>query len=81
MWLQEYQRGEERREELKQQIALTATRLLQDPEQHARDLTALVQLARDRDEMVSSACIFSGCSADAARSGSPAFVSLLLLVA
>jgi hypothetical protein len=51
--LQEYQRTEERREELKQQIALLATRLLQDPEQHVRDLTVLLQLARDRDELVS----------------------------
>lgn len=51
--LQEYQRAEERREELKQQIALLATRLLQDPEQHVRDLPVLVQLARDRDELVS----------------------------
>ncbi|EIE19958.1 hypothetical protein COCSUDRAFT_44354 [Coccomyxa subellipsoidea C-169] len=57
--LQEYQRGEERREELKQQIALTATRLLQDPEQHARELTALVQLARDRDELVARLAMLS----------------------
>lgn len=43
---------EERREELKQQIALAAMRLLQDPEQHLRDLTSLVDLARGRDELV-----------------------------
>lgn len=50
--MQEYQKVEERREEVKQQIALAAMRLLQDPEQHLRDLTALVDLARDRDELV-----------------------------
>lgn len=51
-FVQEYLKLEERREELKQQIALAAMRLLQDPEQHLRDLTALVDLARDRDELV-----------------------------
>ncbi len=52
-WLQEFQQEQERREELKQQIALAATRLLQDPEQHLRELQPLIQLVSSRDEVVS----------------------------
>ncbi|BDA51329.1 Nucleolar complex protein 3 homolog [Coccomyxa sp. Obi] len=57
--LQEYLKIEERREELKQQTALAALRLLQDPEQHLRDLTALVDLTRDRDELVARLAMLS----------------------
>ncbi len=52
-WSQEFQREQERREELKQQIALAATKLLQDPEQHSRELQPLIQLVSSRDEVVS----------------------------
>ncbi len=59
-WLvQEYLKVEERREELKQQIALAAMRLLQDPEQHLRDLTSLVDLARGRDELVRNTWLYA----------------------
>ena len=52
-WRQEFQAEQERREEMKQQIALAATRLLQDPEQHSRELQPLVQLVSSRDDVVS----------------------------
>lgn len=54
--MQEFQTREERRDELKQQIALAATKLLEDPEQHLRELNSLVQLARDCDEYVRGPC-------------------------
>ena len=53
LW-QEFQQEQERREELKQQIALAATRLLQDPEHHSRELQPLVQLVSSRDDVVSA---------------------------
>ena len=57
---QEFQEQQERREELKQQIALAATKLLQDPEQHSRELHPLTQLVSSRDEVVShSFCPFT----------------------
>ena len=49
---QEFQEQQERREDLKQQIALAATKLLQDPEQHSRELQPLLQLVSSRDEVV-----------------------------
>ena len=52
-WLQEFQAAQEKREELKQQIALAATKLLQDPENHSRELQPLVQLVSSKDEVVS----------------------------
>ena len=71
-WLQEFQQEQERREELKQQIALAATRLLQDPEQHSRELQPLIQLVSSRDEVVSHqltrACTHDiPCQADSKR--------------
>ena len=50
---QEFQEQQERREDLKQQIALAATKLLQDPEQHSRELQPLLQLVSSRDKVVS----------------------------
>ena len=52
--MQEFQQEQERREELKQQIALAATKLLQDPEQYSRELQPLIQLVNSRDEVVIS---------------------------
>ena len=39
---------------MKQQIALAATKLLHDPEQHCRELQPLIQLVSSRDEVVSA---------------------------
>ena len=51
--LQAWQRRAEQREELKQAIALAATRLLQEPEAHGRaELPRLVALAGDADAVV-----------------------------
>ena len=55
--MQEYQQEQERREEVKQQIALVATKLLHDPEQHCRELQPLIQLVSSRDEVVSASGI------------------------
>ena len=52
--MQEYQQEQEKREEVKQQIALVATKLLHDPEQHCRELQPLIQLVGSRDEVVST---------------------------
>lgn len=52
--MQEYQQEQEKREEVKQQIALVATKLLHDPEQHCRELQPLIQLVSSRDEVVSA---------------------------
>jgi hypothetical protein len=53
MCSQAWQRRAEQREGLRQGIALGATRLLQDPEAHARtELPRLVALAADADPLV-----------------------------
>ena len=50
--LQEFQDAEERREELKQRMAVTASQLLADPERHLPSIKLLLELARDRDAQV-----------------------------
>ena len=50
--VQEFQDAEERREELKQKMAVTASQLLADPERHLPSIKLLLELARDRDAQV-----------------------------
>lgn len=49
---QDFQDAEERREELKQQMAVACSQLLRDPEAHTRNLRALLALTVDRDTEV-----------------------------
>jgi hypothetical protein len=49
---QEFQDTEERREELKRQIAIACSQLLRDPEAHTRNLRALLALTVDKDTEV-----------------------------
>lgn len=51
--LQEFQNVQERREELKQQMAVTASRLLQNPEANLPTMRSLLTLATDKDSQVS----------------------------
>lgn len=58
MWcesIQEFQDAEERREELKQQIAVACSQLLREPEAHTRNLRALLALTVDNDIEVGEA--------------------------
>lgn len=50
--LQEFQNVQERREELKQQMAVTASKLLQNPEANLPTLRSLLSLAADKDAQV-----------------------------
>lgn len=51
--LQEFQNVQERREELKQQMAVTASKLLQNPEANLPTMRSLLTLAADKDVQVS----------------------------
>ncbi len=51
--LQEFQNVQERREELRQQMAVTASKLLQNPEANLPTMRSLLTLAADRDTQVS----------------------------
>lgn len=51
--LQEFQNVQERREELKQQMAATASKLLQNPEANLPTMRSLLTLAADKDVQVS----------------------------
>jgi multidrug resistance efflux pump len=53
--LQEFQNVQERREELKQQMAVTASKLLQNPEANLPTMRSLLTLAADKDIQVSGA--------------------------
>ena len=52
--LQEYASVQERREEMKQQLAVTASKILQNPEAHLPTLKSLLALAADKDVQVTS---------------------------
>ncbi len=51
--LQEFQNVQERREELKQQMAVTASKLLQNPEANLPTMRSLLTSAADKDVQVS----------------------------
>ncbi len=51
--LQEFQNVQEHREELKQQMAVTASKLLQNPEANLPTMRSLLTLAADKDVQVS----------------------------
>lgn len=56
--LQQYENAQERREELKQQLAVTASKVLQNPEAHLPTLKSVLALAADQDAQVLFACHF-----------------------
>ena len=56
---QAFQNAEERREELKQQMAVACSQLLRAPEEHQRNLRALLALTVDAD---TEASCFEACS-------------------
>ena len=51
--LQDFQDVQERREELKQQMGVTASKLLQNPEANLPSMRSLLTLAADKDSQVS----------------------------
>lgn len=53
--LQDFQDAQERREELKQQMGVTASKLLQNPEANLPSMRSLLTLAADKDSQVSHA--------------------------
>ncbi|KAA6426215.1 MAG: hypothetical protein FRX49_04067, partial [Trebouxia sp. A1-2] len=57
--LQEFQNVQERREELKQQMAVTASKLLQNPEANLPTMRSLLTLAADKDVQVSRLAMLS----------------------
>ena len=57
--LQEFQNVQERREELKQQMAVTASKLLQNPEANLPTMRSLLTLAVDKDVQVSGLALAS----------------------
>lgn len=64
--LQEFEDSEERREELKQQVAVAATQLLQNPEENLANLRTLLALAADKDAQVNQVLnSTTGCRFDA----------------
>ena len=50
--LQQFENAQERREELKQQLAVTASKVLQNPEAHLPTLKSVLALAADKDAQV-----------------------------
>lgn len=50
--LQQFENAQERREEHKQQLAVTASRILQNPEAHLPSLKSVLALAADKDTQV-----------------------------
>ena len=50
--LQQFENTQERREELKQQLAVTASKILQNPEAHLPSLKSVLALAADKDTQV-----------------------------
>ena len=50
--LQDYQDVQERREEMKQQMGVTASKLLQNPEANLPSMRSLLTLAADKDSQV-----------------------------
>ncbi|KAL0026860.1 hypothetical protein WJX77_007364 [Trebouxia sp. C0004] len=57
--LQEFQNAQERREELKQQMAMTASKLLQNPEANLPTMRSLLTLAADKDNQISRLAMLS----------------------
>ncbi len=53
--LQDFQDVQERREELRQQMGVTASKLLQNPEANLPSMRSLLTLATDKDSQVSNA--------------------------
>ena len=51
--LQDFQNIQERREEIKQQMAVTASKVLQNPEANLPSMRSLLALAADKDSQVS----------------------------
>lgn len=51
--LQQFENAQECREELKQQLAVTASKVLQNPEAHLPTLKSVLALAADKDAQVS----------------------------
>ena len=64
--LQDFQNEQERREDLKQQMAVTASKLLQNPEATLPSMRSLLALAADRDSQV-SLLILCACISQPAR--------------
>ena len=52
--LQDFQDAQERREEMKQQMGVTASKLLQNPEANLPSMRSLLTLAADKDSQVSN---------------------------
>lgn len=52
--LQDFQDVQERREEMKQQMGVTASKLLQNPEANLPSMRSLLTLAADKDSQVSN---------------------------
>ena len=50
--LQQFENAQERREEMKQQLAVTASKILQNPEAHLPSLKSVLALAADKDTQV-----------------------------
>lgn len=57
--LQQFENAQQRREELKQQLAVTASKVLQNPEAHLPSLKSVLTLAADKDAQVQLACLLT----------------------
>lgn len=57
--LQQFENAQQRREELKQQLAVTASKVLQNPEAHLPSLKSVLTLAADKDAQVQAACLLT----------------------
>lgn len=62
--LQDFQDVQERREEMKQQMGVTASKLLQNPEANLPSMRSLLTLAADKDSQVTNlfTCLVSCCT-------------------
>lgn len=58
--LQNYQDLQERREEMKQQLGVTASKLLQNPEANLPSMRSLLTLATDKDSQVNKSVMLFG---------------------
>ncbi len=65
--VQAFQNAEERREELKQQMAVACSQLLRAPEEHTRNLRALLALTVDADTEVWLAPTAHHCAGSTSR--------------